>query len=213
MTVTLHVEKRDERGKQLAKLRDAGKLPAVVYGPKEEATPLTLDKKVFEKIFKTAGESTIITLEGVGESKEVLVHDIAFDPEKGGFVHVDFYAIEKGKELTVDVPLEFVGEAPAAKLGGSLTKVLHEVEVTCKPSALPQHITVDVSVLVDFETQIHVKDLVLPAGVKIENDPEDVIALVSAVVEEVEAPAAVVDMDSIEVEQKGKKEEDEEEAA
>lgn len=208
MTVTLQVETRTERGKQLTKLREAGKLPAVVYGPKEEAQALTVDLSTFEKLFKDAGESTIITLTGLKEDAEVLVHDVAFDPKRGGITHVDFYAIERGKELTTDVPLEFIGEAPAVKLGGTLTKVLYVVEVTCRPSALPKHIEVDVSVLADFEHQIHVKDLVVPSGVKIGNDAEEVVALVQAVEEEQEAEPEAVDMGAIEVEEKGKKEED-----
>jgi large subunit ribosomal protein L25 len=210
MTVTLNATARTERGKKLAMLRKQGKLPAVVYGPKDEATALTLDRSAFEKLFREAGESTIINLVGVGEDKEVLVHDIAFDPERGGPIHVDFYAIERGKELTLDVPLEYVGEAPAVKLGASLTKVLHEVEVTCRPSKLPQHIVVDVSSLAEFGAQIHVSDLPLPEGVKIENDPDEVVALVQEVKEEVEEAPAAIDMSAIEVEEKGKKEDGEE---
>lgn len=206
MTVTLHAEKRTARGKKLEALRKEGKLPAVIYGPKEEATALMLEKAAFDKVFKEAGESTVIVLEGLGDEKEVLVHDVAFDAAKGGAIHVDFYAIEKGKEVTVDVPLEYIGEAPAVKQGGSLTKVLHQVEVTCKPAALPQHIEVDVSSLVDFETQIHVRDLNAGAGVTIENDPDEVVALVQEVEEEAEETPAEVDMDAIEVEEKGKKE-------
>ncbi|NCN52451.1 50S ribosomal protein L25 [Candidatus Parcubacteria bacterium] len=211
MTVTLNVEKREIKGKKLVGLRKAGKLPAVVYGPKEEATTIALDKATFEKIFREAGESTIITLTGVGEDKEVLVHDVAFDAAKGGAIHVDFYAIERGKELTLDVALEFVGEAPAVKLGGSLTKVLHEVEVTCRPNALPKHLIIDVSSLVDFGSSVHVRDIVVPEGVKIENDPEEMIALVQEVKEEAEEAPAEIDMDAIAVEEKGKKEEDSEE--
>jgi len=208
MTVTLEVEPRALRGKELTKLREAGKLPAVVYGPKEEPQALSLDGRVFNKLFKEAGESTIITLKGLGQDTEVLVHDVAFDPTKGGITHVDFYAIERGKELTTHVPLEYAGEAPAVKLGGTLTKVVYEIEVTCRPSALPKAIEVDVSSLVDFEAQIHVKDLVLPEGVKVENDPEDVVAMVQAVEEEVEEVPEAVDMDAVEVEEKGKKEDE-----
>ena len=197
MTISLAVEKRDGKAA-------AGKIPAVVYGPKQDSIPLTLDKAVFEKLFKEAGESTIINLEGLDEAVEVLVHDVAFNPIKGGIQHVDFYAIERGKELTTNVTLEFIGEAPAEKQGGVLTKALHEVEVTCRPSALPKHIGVDVSVLVDFDTVIRVSDLPLPEGVKIENDPEETVAVVTPVKEEEEEPAAAVDMDAIEVEGKGK---------
>lgn len=209
MTFTLPVENRTERGKQLTKLRNAGKLPAVMYGPKEETTSLSIDRIAFEKLFKQTGESSVITLTGLSAPKDVLVQDVAFDARRGGITHVDFYAVEAGKEITVSVPLEFVGEVPALKLGGTLTKVLHEVEVTCMPQSLPKHISVDVTVLVDFEVQIHIKDLVVPAGVTIENDAEDVVALVQAVTEEVEAPVAAVDMSAIPVEKKGKTETEE----
>jgi len=206
MTVTLQIDTRAEQGKKLAALRKAGKLPGVVYGPKQETMMVTLDKQTFEKVLKEAGESTIINLVGAGEDIEVLVHEVSFNPAKGGIEHVDFYAIEKGKEITVHVPVEFVGEAPAVKKGGTLTKVLHEIEVTCKPAALPQHITVDVSGLDDFEKQIQIKDLEIPAGVKVEQDAEEVVALVQEAQEEPEAEASSVDMASVEVEAKGKTE-------
>jgi large subunit ribosomal protein L25 len=160
MTVTLDVTKRTASAEAV---RNDGKIPAVVYGPKQTPISISVDKVTLEKTVRSAGESTVINLVGLGDAMEVLIHDVAFNAAKGGVLHVDFYAIEKGKEITVDVPLEFTGEAPAVKAGGVLTKVLHEVEVTCKPSALPQHIMVDVSMLDDFEKQIHVRDLVLPA--------------------------------------------------
>ena len=193
MTISLPVEKREGKAA-------AGSVPAVVYGPKQDSISLTLDKATFEKVFKEAGESTIISLEGLGEAVEVLVHDVAFNPVKGGVQHVDFYAIERGKELTTNVALEFIGEAPAEKGGGVLTKALQEVEVTCRPSALPKHIEVDVSVLVDFDAAIRVSDLTVPVGVKIENDPEETVAVVTPVKEEEEEPVEAVDMDAVEVE-------------
>jgi large subunit ribosomal protein L25 len=205
MTVTLEVAKRTTSADAV---RKAGNIPAVVYGPKQEPVSIFINKGVFEKTLKSAGESTVINLTGLGEEMEVLIHDVAFNPAKGGVEHADFYAIEKGKEITVDVPLHFIGEAPAVKSGGVLTKVLHELEVTCKPSALPQHIDVDVSSLDNFEKQIHVRDLVLPSGVTVENDADDVVALVQQVEEEAETPATAVDMSAIEVEAKGKKEEE-----
>ncbi len=206
MTVKLEVTQRTTRAEAV---RNAGNIPAVVYGPKQEPLSIAVDKGVFEKMLKEAGESTIINLVGLGEDIEVLVHDVSFNPAKGGVEHVDFYAIEKGKEITVHVPLEFVGEAPATKTGGSLTKVLHEIEITCKPSALPQHIEVDISGLDTFEKQIHVKNLVVPNGIKVEHDGEEVVALVQEVEEEPEPEAVPVDMDAVEVEAKGKSEETE----
>jgi large subunit ribosomal protein L25 len=208
MTFTLNVLERTEHGKKLAKLRKEGKIPGVVYGPKQEPISVTLDKKDFEKAFKEVGESNVVTLAGLSHPTDVLVHDVMFNAQFGGIAHVDFYAIEKGKKLTVDVPLVFTGEAPALKLGGTLTKVLHEVEVTADANKLPKEISVDVSLLVDFATQIHVRDLVIPAGVEVKTDADDVVALVQEVKEEVEAPVAVVDMAAVEVEKKGKTEEE-----
>ncbi len=207
MTITLKVEARTETGKKLKTLREQGKLPAVVYGPKHESTNLFLDGKEFEKVFREAGESSVLLLTGVGEDAEVLVQEVAYDPVKGGLKHVDFYAIEKGKEVTVNIPLEFVGESPAAKLGGSLTKALHEIEVTCKPSALPHEIIVDISSLLTFEDHIRVKDLNIPANVKVENDPEETVAVMTEIKDE-PVEAVTIDMDSIEVEQKGKEKEE-----
>lgn len=204
MTITLTVEKRGDKAESADALRNKGILPGVVYGPKQDATPLSIDKKAFEKVLKEAGESTIVNLEGLGAATEVLIHDVSFDPHKGGITHVDFYAIERGKELTVDVPLEFIGEAPVEKTGATANKVLHEIEVTCRPSKLPSHIDVDLSVLVNEESVIHIKDLSIPEDVKVENDPEEVVVNVSAAREEESEEATGVDMDAIEVEKKGK---------
>lgn len=205
MTVKLEVSKRTGSG---AAVRSKGGIPAVVYGPKQEPVSIAVDKVLFEKTLKEAGESTVLMLSGIGQEMEVLIHEVAFNAQKGGIEHVDFYAIEKGKEITVDVPLEFEGEAPALKLGGSLTKVLHEVEVVCQPSALPKHILVDLSTLVDLTSAIHVRDLVAPQGVTIENSKDDVVVLVQEAEDEPveEAPAADAAA-AVQVEEKAKSEE------
>ncbi len=207
MTITLKVE---ARGSQSAVAhRAAGQLPGVVYGPKQVSTPIVVDAKTFDKLYKTAGESTIITLTGLEEEIEVLVQDLAFDPAKGGVTHVDFYAIERGKELTTDVPLHFIGEAPAEKQGGIVNKVLHEVEVTCRPSVLPSHIDVELSTLVGLDSHITVADLTVAEGIAISQEPTDMVATVSVATEEVdEDTAAAPDMAAIEVEKKGKEDAD-----
>lgn len=172
----------------------------IVYGPKQEPVPVAVDRSAFERLYKDAGESTIIVLEGLGEPLEVLIHDVDFEPVKSAIRHVDFYAIERGKEITVTVPLEFVGESPAEKDGAVINKVLHEIEVTCRPSKLPQHIEVDLGALATVDDQIKVSDLVLPDDVTVENNPDDVVALAAAFEEEPEEPTAPVDMDSVAVE-------------
>ena len=186
-------------------LRKAGSLPGVVYGPKQAPLLVTLAYVDFEKVFKEAGESTVVTLTGLTKPVDVLIHDVAFDPRMGGITHVDFYAIEQGKKISVDVPLQFVGESPALKLGGTLTKVLHEVKVEAEATRLPKEILVDISALVDFTSQIHVGDLTMPEGVTVKDSPLDVVALVEQVKEETELPT--LDMSAIEVEKKGKTDE------
>jgi len=207
MTVKLEVTKREESADAV---RRAGRVPGIVYGPKQAPIKLSVDAHTFSKMMQNAGEATIINLDGLGEDIEVLIHDVSFNAARGGVEHVDFYAIERGKELTTNVPLEFVGEAPVSKLGATVNRALHEIEVTCRPSNLPSHIDVDISVLVDEDAQIKVSDLVIPADVVVETDPELVVASVSAArEEEPEEVAAPIDMSAIEVEAKGKGETEE----
>jgi len=202
MTTKLEVTKRED---STQKVRSEGNIPGIVYGPKQEPISITLDKTVFEKTLHTAGESTIINLMGLGEDIEVLVHDVAFNAEKGGVEHVDFYAIERGKELTTNVTLEFIGEAPVEKNGATVTKVLQDIEVTCRPSVLPSHIDVDISVLTEDSSQILIKDLKIADDVKVTLEEDAVVASVSAArEEEPEEEAEAIDMDAVEVEEKGK---------
>lgn len=204
----LTVEKRERTGtKSLSSLREEGYIPGVVYGKKEESTPIKINSREFLKTLKTAGESAIIVLKGLKDEKEVLIHDIDFEPVKGDPRHVDFYAIERGKTLTVTVPVEFVGVSSAIKdLGGILVKVMYEIEVETLPRNLPQSIEADISLIKDFETSLHVGDLKLPEGVVATADKEDVVASANVAVEEVFEEVEEVDMDAIDVEEKGKAE-------
>ncbi len=201
----LAVEKRDTLGKEVKNLRKRGMVPAGFYGRKEASTPITVAEKDFKKVFKEAGESTVVTLEGVGEEKDALIHDVERDPVTGAIRHVDFYVLEKGKKVEVEVPLTFIGVSPAVKdMGGTLVKVMHALPIEALPKDLPHGIEVDISVLVTLESKIHVKDLKLPSGVEAKSAPEEVVALVAEYKEEVEEVAAPIDLSAIEVEKKGK---------
>jgi large subunit ribosomal protein L25 len=204
----LAVEKR-EISKNTNTLRREGILPAVVYGRGNESTPIAVNRKIFEKLFRTAGESTVIQLSGLGATKDVLIQQVDVHPVTGEAIHADFYAIQKGQKVTVSVPLEFDGVSPAVKdFGGILTKVMHELEIECEPKDLPHAIHVDISALTALDSQIHVSDLKLPASAKISVEPETVVAMISVAQEEpVDAPVA--DISAIEIsEDRGKKEEE-----
>lgn len=199
----LNVELR-EKSQKNDKLRKMGQMPAVFYGKKEKSTPIVISKAKFKKIWKEAGESSVIGLEGKGIEAEALIQDVDFDPVTDEPRHADFYVFEKGKKITINAPLEFVGIAPAVKdLGGTLVKVMHEIEIEAMPKDLPHNINVDISSLVNFDSQIVAKDIKLPEGVFLKTKPDEVVASVYETKEEVEE-AVPVDLANIEVQKKGK---------
>ena len=206
---TLEAIKRDKKD-SLEKIRKEGFIPAVFYGPKEESTPIKIKSIDFQKAYDAAGESTVVTLKEGGNEHETLIHDIDFDPVKGFPRHADFYVIEKGKKVEVSVPLEFVNESPGEKAGGILVKVLHEIDIEASPKDLPSEIEVDISVLTDIGSQIHVRDLKIPSGVELKSDLDETVALIQEAKEEVEEETEAPDLSSIEVEGEKKPEEEQE---
>lgn len=203
--LTLSVEKRDTAGASAPALLSAGFVPAVVYGAHQTSTPIKILASAFDKVLKEAGEATIVSLEGIGASIPTLIHEVDLDPLTSRPRHVDFYAVTKGEKVEVAIPLSFIGVSPAVEAGANLVKVMHEIEIEADPMNLPHEIEVDISTLVAIDDRICAKDLVLPAGVELMSEPEDVVVLVQEVVEEKEeAPA---DISAIEVEKKGKDDE------
>ncbi|PIP55845.1 MAG: 50S ribosomal protein L25 [Candidatus Zambryskibacteria bacterium CG_4_9_14_3_um_filter_42_9] len=204
--LTLKAEMRSKTDK-LEKIRKVGQIPAVFYGRKEASTPISIPKIDFLKVWKEAGESSIVTLETPEGVKESLIQDIDIDPMTGVPRHADFYVFEEGHKLEVDLTIEFVGISPAVKdLGGMLVKVLHELKIKAMPKDMPHNIKVDISSLTNFDDHILAQDIKLPVGVELEENPEEVVVLISAPREEKEEETAPVDFSTIEVEKKGKEE-------
>lgn len=210
---TLAAEPRTVTGKAVSELLAQDLMPAVVYGPKQEATPITISLREFKRILRDVGESSVIDLTGLGSaSMQTLIHEVDRDPVTNQPRHADFYAIEKGAKVEVAVPLSFVGESAAVKGGASMVKVMHELDIEADASKLPHELEIDISVLENIGDQIHVKDIKLPSGVTTPIDGEEVVALIQEVVEEEESTEGAPDMSAIEVEQKGKAEGEETEA-
>src|SRR3989338_3242914 len=208
MNIILKGETRDPKSK-LAALRAQGFVPGVYYGHKEAATPCVFALNEFKKVWKAVGESTVITIEMPKGNVSALIYEVQVDPVKGQPIHVDFYALEKGQEVSVHIPLEFTGVSVAVKdLGGSLVKVLHEVEVKGQPENLPHNFVIDISALEALDSQILAESIVLPKGITLVTNGTDVVAAIAVAKDEpIEAP--VMDLSAIEVEKKGKKEEEE----
>lgn len=204
--LTLTVEKREGATKAPA-LRRKGIIPGVVYGAHQKALPISMAATAFQKVFHEAGEATIVSLTGLGEALPTLIHEVDLDPLTDEPRHVDFYAVTKGEKVEVSIPLTFVGVSPAVEAGANLVKVLHELPVEADPMNLPHDIEVDISKLAAIGDRILAKDLKIPSGVTLTIDAEEVVALTQEVVEEKEEVVAPADLDSIEVEKKGKEEE------
>lgn len=206
--IKLTAETRDIFGKKLADARLAGQLPAVMYGTKQTAQSLFVPVKEFKKVWSEAGESSLVTIMVGDKPTDVLIQEVNFNPVTGEPTHADFYVVDKTKKVEVEVPLVFEGVAPAVKdLGGTLVKVLHVLKIEVLPTEIPHDIKVDVTALTALDSQVLVKDLNLPKSFDVKNAPEEVVAAI-AVAKEEPVEAAPVDLSSIEVEKKGKKEEE-----
>jgi len=179
MELELKAEIRGAVGKKLESLREKGIIPAVVYGSGHKPVSVQVNYEEFRKIYEQTGESTLLKLKIGNEFKNVLINDISRDPVSGKFTHIDFHQVRMDQTIKAEVPLLFEGEAPAVKnLEGVLVKNITEIEVEALPKDLPREIKVDIAVLDSFDKHIRAKDLILPAGVKIELNPDEMIVSV-----------------------------------
>ncbi|MBI5765735.1 50S ribosomal protein L25 [Candidatus Falkowbacteria bacterium] len=189
MTIKLEAKKREITGKKVYSLRQANKIPAVLYGHGTINQNLELDYIAFEKVYQEAGENTIIDLilDGAVPLK-VLIAEVQSDPIKGRFFHIDLQQIRMDEKITTAVELKFVGESKSVKEdGGVLIHNLSEIEIRCLPSDLIHEIEVDISSLEKFNDVIIIKDLKLPKNIEIiGHEAEDVVAMVAAPKVEVE---------------------------
>lgn len=213
----LDVRKRIKGGKEFCKkIRRSGWIPGVLYGKGIKPILLEVDERQIEKILSSEfGQNVILNLKvavnGFSESYLAMIADIQRDIFQKSMLHIDFHRISLDEMVRVRVPVELAGEVAGVKDGGTLEHVLWEVEVEALPLNLPEHIEVDISSL-GIGSSFHVKDIVLPDGVKILGDLEEVVAIlhppkVVVVEEAAPAPAAPVRAAEPEVIKKGKEEE------
>lgn len=206
----LAVQKRSILGRGVKALRKQGLVPAELYGKGVENFHLSVPAKEFKKVFKEAGENTVVNVMLDGKKHPVLINGVSFDPLSGNIQSVDLYQIRMDEKLKVNVPLEFVGVAPAVKgENGILVKALQEVAVEALPMDIPRDFKVDLSKLATIGQSVYVKDLSVPAGVKVLVVPETVVATVTAQVTEEEElamrEAAGVGAETVKVETEEKK--------
>ena len=178
-TLEIKSKKREIFGKKVNTLRNQGLIPAVVYGGSGDSIPLVLELKEFKRVFKHAGETTLVKLfiddakfsaKGGPPSgwKNVLIHDNYRDPITDEIKHVDFYEVKMDEKIIAKIPLVFIGNAPATSdLGGILVKAMQELEIRALPADLPHEVEIDISSLKTFDDNILIKDIKMPKNVEI----------------------------------------------
>jgi len=182
----LTAKKREILGKKVKSLRRQGWLPAVVFGKDIESIPITLDKKEFEKVYREAGESTLVDVEisdgegprrPSGQLHKTLISEVDLDPVSDGIIHANLQAVRLTEKITATVPLKIVGESPVVKSGeGMLLTLLDEVDVEALPQDLPAEIKVDISNLTEIDQGIAIKDLPVDrAKVELQQEPEELV--------------------------------------
>ena len=180
-TASLNASPRTDRGKGVArKLRASGQVPGVIYGHGREPQSLTVNAREFDRLAERVRiTSTVIELAIDGRTARTLVRELQRDPIKRTVLHVDFQELVAGEKVNVSVPLRFVGTAEGVKTGGGiLEEVMHQIEVRVDPSSIPDHIDVDVTALT-IGHGLHIRDLTLPQGVEVLDDPDNTIATVT----------------------------------
>lgn len=208
MSIELKAENREQFGRELTALRAKGFIPAELYGHGLANAHLSIVKKEFIKVFKQAGESTMIDLLVAGKKHPVMIHDVTVHPVSDEIMSIDFYQVRLDQKIQIKVPVVFVGEAPAVKeKQGVLVKAMNEIKVEALPADIPHTIEVDLAFLADIGIDLHISDLKLPKTVKVLEDATFVVATVTArMTEEEEAKlAAVADVSAIKTEGEEKK--------
>jgi len=217
--IVLNAEKRKIIGKHVKSLRQEGKVPAIIYGSDLESLPITLDMRDTTNTLNKVSGSSILTINVDGKEHATLVREIQQDYIKGTLLHVDFLAISMKEKLRTDVSISLVGEAPVLEeFSAMIMSGIDQIEVECLPQDLPEVIEVDVSHLEELGQVIYVKDIPAIPDVEFLTDPEELVAVASAIKEEVvevEEEEELLEEAELGVEpeviEQGKKEEDEEE--
>ena len=178
--LVLTVEYRDVNGKKVSTLRNEGITPVHMYGPGIDPRSLQCDTALVDKIVSEAGGNIPVTINLAGEDDEVcFIREVQYHPVKDVIINVDFMKVDVTKEVEAQVPVIIQGTSPAVRnLGGTLLQPLQAVTVRALPMEIPAQLTLQAEVLVDYDTNLYVRDLVDMDSVAIINDESELIASV-----------------------------------
>ncbi len=207
--VILKATRRTVSGKQVKALRRQGLIPAVIYGHHLDPISISLESHATSMALAGLSSSTIVTIDLEGTQHAALVREKQRDYIKNRLLHIDFLAVSLTEKLRTNVSIVHIGVSPAVRDNNAvLVTSLAEVEVEALPGDLPEHLTVDISSLVNVGDAVAVRDLVVPAGVTILTDPEEVIIVATGAAKEEVVAEAEAATEEPEVIERGKKEEE-----
>ncbi len=163
MSVEIQVRRRTELGRRaVRRLRQAGEVPAILYGHGQENVPLAVPAKRIHQIVVQG--TKLVVLDGAVH-EQALIREVQWNPLGDEIIHVDFYRVSAGERVRTTVPVVLRGEAPGARHGGLVEQVLHEIELECPVGSLPDRIEVNIASL-DVGQAIHIRELSLPIGAR-----------------------------------------------
>lgn len=220
MAYELQAETRTVYGKKVKTLRQAGKIPAEIYGRGRENQSVQLDSKTLRRVLDAAGSNHLISIQVDGQSPVMaLARDIQYSILKKDLLHVDFYAVIMTERVALTVPIHLVGESPLVDdQGGTLVSGLNYLEIEALPGNLPEAFEIDISVMKNFSEAILVSDLAIPEGVTVHSSPDSMVATIQpprleAELEEILAETVVAEEEVAEEEALAAEGEEEESAA
>jgi large subunit ribosomal protein L25 len=184
--IELRADPRDVFGKHVRRLRRQGLVPANIYGH-GPSRPIQAPARDFEHLLVHGGRTGVISLAVGNDSQTALLKSMQRDPRSGHLLHLDFQAVSMDQEVTATVPVRFIGESSAVtRLGGIMTHPRSDLHVTARASDLPEAIEVDISVLTELNSAIHISDLPSSPVYQFVDPAEEVLAMVQPPKEEVE---------------------------
>ena len=205
MSDTISVEKRETTGTlRIRRLRNSGKIPAVLYGHGEDTIMLSVNGKDVNNAIRLGHH--VVKLSGA-VSASALIKEIQWDALGSDVMHLDFTRIDEGEAVTVTLPIELKGNAPGTKSGGTLRYLTHELEITCPSNVLPDRLEVSINHL-ELDQSITAGQIELPQGAFLTSSPDEIVCqcVIVEALEEEEDAAEIAEPEVI-----GRKAEDEEE--
>ncbi|MBO0961768.1 50S ribosomal protein L25/general stress protein Ctc [Neobacillus sp. MM2021_6] len=174
-TVLQAKERKELKSSALRKIREAGSIPAIIYGARFESKPVYVSSADLTKTLRTVGRNGVISLDVDGSKHDVVLTDYQEDAFKKGILHVDFLAVDKSSKINVEVKLVLVGEAVGVKDGGVLQQPVHQLSITSTPDNIPAQIEVDITNLQVGETVL-AGDIPSAGAFTINHEDDEVIA-------------------------------------